>query len=85
MVQNLERKLDENLESIFVKIESIDSIGSIFERLKNHDCILVRKLQRIKNYDNYILSYLIDLINCKNNLISKKIKEFQFQFLYKNK
>ena len=77
MVQNLEGKLDENLESISVKLASIDSIDSIFERLKNNDCILMRKLQRLKNYDNFILTYLLDLVNCQNSLISKKKREFQ--------
>ena len=77
MVQNLEGKLDENLESISVKLSSINSIDSIFERLKNNDCILMRKLQRLKNYDNYILAHLIDLVNCQNSLNSKKKKEFQ--------
>ena len=81
MVQNIEGKMDDNLESINVKLSSIDSIDSIFERLKNNDNILLRKIQKIKKYDNSVMKYLAEILNYQFNNSGKKRKEFQTRIL----
>ena len=81
MVQNIEGKMDENLESINVRLSSIDSIESIFERLKNNDNILLRKIQKIKKYVNSVMKYLAEIHNYLFNNNGKKKKEFQTRIL----
>ena len=81
MFQNLESKLDGNLESMSVKLSSINSIDSIFERLKNNDNILLRKIEKIKKYNNSLIAYLVDEVNSQINCNVKKKKEFQTKIL----
>ena len=81
MFQNLENKLDGNLESMSVKLASINSIDSIIERLKTNDNILLRKIEKIKKYNNSLIIYLIDLVNSQINCNPKKKREFQTKIL----
>ena len=81
MFQNLESKLDGNLESMSVKLASINSIDSIIERLKTNDNILLRKIEKIKKYNNSLIVYLIDLVNSQINCNPKKKREFQTKIL----
>ena len=75
--QNIENKMDDNLESINVRLNSIDSIDNIFERLKKNDNILLKKLKKIKKVDNSIINYLIGLNNYQSRIWTQKKKDLQ--------
>jgi hypothetical protein len=70
MFQNIENKMDDSLESLNVKLTSIRSIDGIFQRLKNNENILIKKIQKIKKNDNSVIRYLADLNNshCNQNI-----------------
>ena len=74
MFQNMEDKMDDSLESLNVKLTSITSIDGIFQRLKNNENILMKKIQKIKKLDNSLLKYLSELHNsqCSKFLKNKK-------------
>ena len=55
MFQNIEDKMDDSLESLNVKLTSIRSIDGIFQRLKNNENILIKKLQKIRKLDNLLI------------------------------
>jgi hypothetical protein len=70
MFQNIEDKMDDSLESLNVKLTSIRSIDGIFQRLKNNENILIKKIQKIKKIDNSVIKYLAELNNsqCNQNI-----------------
>ena len=76
MFQNMEDKMDDSLESLNVKLTSIRSIDGIFQRLKNNENILLKKIQKIKKIDNSVIRYLTELNNsqCNLNIIKVNIK-----------
>jgi hypothetical protein len=63
MFQNMEDKMDDSLESLNIKLTSIRSIDGIFQRLKNNENILIKKIQKIKKLDNSVIKYLSELNN----------------------
>ena len=63
MFQNIEDKMDDSLESLNVKLTSIRSIDGIFQRLKNNEHILIKKIQKIKKLDISVIKYLCELNN----------------------
>ena len=74
LFQNLEDKSDNNLESINAKLSSIDSIETIFERLKTNDNILLIKITKLNRHDNSLMKYLSNIHNYqyKNFSTTKK-------------
>jgi hypothetical protein len=77
MFQNMEDKMDDSLESLNVKLTSIRSIDGIFQRLKNNENILIKKIQKIKKLDNSVINYLSELNNlqCGENLKTQKRRQ----------
>ena len=67
MFQNMEDKMDDSLESLNVKLTSIRSIDGIFQRLKNNENILIKKLQKIRKLDNSVMKYLSELNNLQSS------------------
>ena len=63
LFQNIEGKMDANLESLNIKLSNIDSIDVIFDRLKKNDIILLKKIKTIKKLHNSIMKYLSELNN----------------------
>ena len=77
LFQNIEGKMDDNLESINLKLSSIDSIENIFDRLKNNDIILLKKIKTIKKQDNFIIKYLSELNNYQYRFFTEKRNELK--------
>ena len=77
LFQNIEGKMDDNLESINLKLSSIDAIENIFDRLKKNDIILLKKMNRIKKQDNFIMKYLSELNNFRCRNFSEKRNELK--------
>ena len=77
MFQNMEDKMDDSLESLNIKLTSIRSIDGIFQRLKNNENILIKKIQKIKKLDNSVINYLSELNNlqCGENLKTQKRRQ----------
>ena len=77
LFQNIEGKMDDNLDSINVKLSSIDSIENIFDRLKKNDIILLKKIKTIKKHDNLIMKYLSELNNYQYRFFNEKRNELK--------
>lgn len=67
--------MNKNIDILNQKIANISKINCIFERLKKNDNILLKKIRRIRNYDESILKYTIDILNEQNKLIKRKKKK----------
>ena len=74
MFQNIEDKMNNSLESINIKLSSIATIDCIFDRLKNNDNILLKKIERIKKLDRTVIKYLTKLVNYQCSNLSHKKK-----------
>ena len=83
MFQNIENKMDDSLESLNVKLTSIRSIDGIFQRLKNNENILLKKIHKIKKIDNSVLRYLTELNNSQCNLNIKNRNKRHTELLKK--
>ena len=83
MFQNMEDKMDDSLESLNVKLTSIVSIGSIFQRLKNNEHILIKKIQKIKKLDISIIKYLAELNNSKSSKFLRNQKKRHTELIKK--
>lgn len=77
LFQNIEGKMDDSLESINLKLSSIDSIENIFDRLKKNDIILLKKIKSIKKHDNIIMKYLSELNNYQFRNFNEKRNELK--------
>ena len=84
MFQNMEDKMDDSLESLNVKLTSITSIDSIFQRLKNNEHILFKKIQKIKRLDNSVIKYLYELNNSQCEQFLKNKNKRQSELLVKS-
>ena len=72
--QKIEGKMDDNLESINLRLSSINYIEAIFNRLKANDNILLKKIKQIKKRNYSIIKYLIE----RNNYLSHNFKKKEF-------
>ena len=81
MFQNMEEKMDDSLESLNIKLTSIRTIDDIFQRLKNNENILIKKLQKIRKLDNSLIKYLSQLNNSQSNLFLKNRNRRQAELL----
>ena len=81
LFQNIENKMNDNLESISSKLSGMESIETIFENLKSNDNILLRKFQKLRTLDKSIISYLADVNNFLCNNYFCKIKNLKTDIL----
>ena len=81
LFQNIENKMNDNLESISSKLSGMESIETIFENLKSNDNILLRKFQKLRTLDKSIISYLADVNNFLCNNYFCKIKNLKTYIL----
>ena len=84
MFQNMEDKMDDSLESLNVKLTSITSIDGIFQRLKNNENILIKKIQKIKRLDNSVIRYLSELNNSQCTQFRKNQNKRQTELIQKS-
>jgi len=74
LFQNIENKMEDNLESLNFKLSDIQSINTIFDNLKSNDNVLLRKLKKLRKLDGSLISYLAEQNNylCNSHFIKVK-------------
>ena len=74
LFQNIENKIEDNLESLNFKLSDIQSINTIFDNLKSNDNVLLRKLKKLRKLDGSLISYLAEQNNylCNSHFIKVK-------------
>ena len=91
LIQSIQDKMSKNYESLNDKLTYLSYIDNIYARLNHNDYQLLKKMTKIKKYEESIISYLIERSNInyqknknKENKQNKENKEKKLTMLHKN-
>ena len=71
MFQNMEDTMDDNLDSLNVKLDSLASIDATLGSIKQNSIILEKKIGRVIKHNFFVLNYLREVFNEKNTEMAK--------------
>ena len=72
MFQNMEDTMEESLDSLNYKLDFLSTIDTTLGSMKQHNIILMKKIEKVIKHDIYILNYLCEVINKNNKEMAKE-------------